>query len=243
MKQSQFEVISNEALSPMLHELRLRGDTSAIERPGQFINVELEGLFLRRPFSVCDKDGDILTVLVKRVGRGTERIFALKPGDTLDLLTGLGNGFDLTKSGDRPLLIGGGSGIPPMYMSCKRLIAEGKHPIAALGFNAAREVFYVDELEALGAEVIVLTADGSVGTHGLAIDAIGMVEHSFIYACGPLPMLQAIEQHAQCDAEFSLESRMGCGFGACMGCTIETVNGAKRVCKDGPVFRKGEIIW
>ncbi len=243
MKQSQFEVISNEALSPMLNRLRLRGDTSAIERPGQFVNVELDGLFLRRPFSVCDRQGDVLTVLVKRVGRGTELICALKPGEALDLLTGLGNGFDLSVSGDRPLLIGGGSGIPPMYMGCKKLIAEGKHPIAALGFNSSRELFYVDELEALGAEVIVLTADGSAGIRGLATDAIDMTEHSFVYACGPLPMLMAIEQRAKTDAQFSLEARMGCGFGACMGCTIETTSGPKRVCKDGPVFRKGEIVW
>lgn len=243
MKQGIFEVVSNETLLPVLHRLRLRGDCSAVQRPGQFVDVQLEGLFLRRPFSVCDAEGDTLTVVVKRVGRGTERICAMQPGDTLELLTGLGNGFDLACAGDRPLLLGGGSGVPALYWSCKRLLAAGRRPIAALGFNTARESFYLDEFETLGAQLLVLTADGTLGARGLVPDALGMVDYTYLYACGPLPMLAEIDRRAKTDAQLSLEARMGCGFGACMGCTLETVHGPKRVCRDGPVFHRGEVVW
>ena len=243
MKQGIFELVSNEALLPVLHRLRLRGDCSAVERPGQFVDVQLDGLFLRRPFSVCDVQGDTLTVVVKRVGRGTERICAMQPGDTLDLLTGLGNGFDLSCAGDRPLLLGGGSGVSAIYGCCKKLLAMGSQPIAALGFNTAAEAFYLDEFRALGAELLVLTADGSLGARGLVPDALAMTEYTYLYACGPLPMLAAIDRRAATDAQLSLEARMGCGFGACMGCTVETVRGPKRVCRDGPVFHRGEGVW
>lgn len=243
MKQGIFEIISNEMLLPILHRLRLRGDCSAVERPGQFVDVQLDGLFLRRPFSVCDVQGDTLTVVIKRAGRGTERLCAMQPGSTLDLLTGLGNGFDLSCAGERPLLLGGGSGVPALYWSCKTLLAAGKQPVAALGFRTAREAFYLDEFQKLGAELLVLTEDGSLGTRGLAPDALDMVDSTYLYACGPLPMLAELDRRCKTDAQFSLEARMGCGFGACMGCTVETVQGPKRVCRDGPVFHRGEVVW
>lgn len=243
MKQGIFEIISNEVLTPALHRLYLRGDCSAVEHPGQFVDVQLDGLFLRRPFSVCDVQGDTLAVVVKRVGRGTERLCAMQPGDTLDLLTGLGNGFTLACAGDRPLLLGGGSGVPALYWVCKALLNEGRRPIAALGFSTAREAVYLDEFRALGAETRVFTADGSLGTRGLAPDALDLVEHTYLYACGPLPMLAEIDRRAKTGGQLSLEARMGCGFGACMGCTVETVNGPKRVCRDGPVFHCGEVVW
>lgn len=243
MKQGIFEIISNEMLLPILHRLRLRGDCSAVERPGQFVDVQLDGLFLRRPFSVCDVQGDTLTVVIKRAGRGTERLCAMQPGSTLDLLTGLGNGFDLSCAGERPLLLGGGSGVPALYWICKTLLAAGKQPVAALGFRTAREAFYLDEFQKLGAELLVLTEDGSLGTRGLVPDALDMVDSTYLYACGPLPMLAELDRRCKTDAQFSLEARMGCGFGACMGCTVETVQGPKRVCRDGPVFHRGEVVW
>ena len=243
MKQGIFEVLSNETLLPGLHRLRLRGDCSAVQRPGQFVNVQLDGLFLRRPFSVCGVQGDTLTVVVRRVGRGTERICALRPSDTLDLLTGLGNGFDLSCAGERPLLLGGGSGVPALYWSCKTLCDAGVLPIAALAFRTAAEAFYLDEFQKLGAQLLVLTEDGSLGARGLAPDALNMVDSTYLYACGPLPMLAELDRRCKTDAQFSLEARMGCGFGACMGCTVETVQGPKRVCRDGPVFHRGEVVW
>lgn len=243
MKQAIFEVLSNETLLPGLHRLRLRGDCSAVQRPGQFVNVQLDGLFLRRPFSVCGVQGDTLTVVVRRVGRGTERICALRPSDTLDLLTGLGNGFDLSCAGERPLLLGGGSGVPALYWSCKTLRDAGSRPIAALAFRTAAESFYLDEFQKLGAQLLVLTEDGSLGARGLAPDALNMVDFTYLYACGPLPMLAELDRRCKTDAQFSLEARMGCGFGACMGCTVETAQGPKRVCRDGPVFHRGEVVW
>lgn len=243
MKQGIFEIVENREYAPILHRLTLRGDTSAITAPGQFVNVQIDGLFLRRPFSVCDVEGDRLTVILKTVGEGTARLAAMGPGARLDLLTGLGNGFDLEKSGDRPALLGGGSGVPPLYMSCKRLLAAGKKPTVVLGFSAGYEAFYLEEFAALGAGVIVLTADGSLGRQGLVTDGLDGLDYSFIYACGPIPMLAAIAEKARTGAQFSMESRMGCGFGACMGCTVETVHGPRRVCKDGPVFDKEEIVW
>ncbi len=243
MKQGIFEVLSNETLLPGLHRLRLGGDCSAVERPGQFVDVQLDGLFLRRPFSVCGVQGDTLTVVVRRVGRGTERICALRPGSTLDLLTGLGNGFDLSCAGERPLLLGGGSGVPALYWGCKTLRDAGSHPIAALAFRTAAEAFYLDEFQKLGAQLLVLTEDGSLGARGLAPDALNMVDSTYLYACGPLPMLAELDRRCKTDAQFSLEARMGCGFGACMGCTVETAQGPKRVCRDGPVFHRGEVVW
>ena len=242
MKQSLFTVLENLALTPNVFRLRLRGDMDP-PRPGQFVNIQLEGLYLRRPISVCDAEGDVLTLIYKTVGRGTSQLAKTQPGQQLDLLTGLGNGYDLTRSGDHPLLLGGGVGVPPLFLLCRRLRQEGKRVSIVLGFNRAEEVFYVSEFESLGAEVTVTTVDGSAGIRGFVTDALP-TSYSHFYACGPLPMLKAVWHAASTDGDFSLEERMGCGFGACMGCSMEIVGGGfKRICRDGPVFRKEELPW
>ena len=223
----------------------LEGDTQYITRSGQFINIELEGKFLRRPISVADYDAKTITIIYKVVGRGTEQMKGLKVGTQLDILTGLGNGFDTANSAKRPLLVGGGVGVPPMYNLCKRLIAEGKQPQVIMGFNTSAEVFYYDEFKALGVDVYCSTADGLMGTKGFVTDVIRekSLEFDYLYTCGPLPMLKALYDNTSVDGEFSFEERMGCGFGACMGCTCKTKYGNKRICKDGPVLKREEIIW
>ena len=245
MKQSIFTIVSNEALTDCVYKMVLQGDTSAITAAGQFVNIQLEGMFLRRPISVCDYDAETLTIVYKVVGGGTEKMAAYEKGTVLDVLTGLGNGYDTSLSGEAPLLLGGGVGVPPLYLLCKRLAAEGKRPTVILGFNTASEVFYEAEFLALGASVTVTTVDGSYGKKGFVTDAIreSGVEYDYFYSCGPLPMLKALCLATATSGEVSLEERMGCGFGICMGCSIMTANGAKRVCKDGPVFKKEEVIW
>lgn len=242
MKQSFFEIIENTPLTSNVYRMKLRGDTTDITAAGQFVNIKLDGLYLRRPISVCDLEGDILTIIYKVVGKGTEAMSRLKSGK-LDVLTGLGNGYDLSLSGDRPLLLGGGVGVPPMYLLAKRLIAEGKIVSIILGFNTKDEVFYKDEFESLGAEVTVTTVDGSLGVKGFVTDAAKGIDYSYFYTCGPEPMLKAIYKSLETSGQFSFEERMGCGFGACMGCSCKTVTGYKRICKDGPVLTKEEILW
>ena len=242
MKNSVFTITKNENLTSNVYIMTLKGDCEGI-RCGQFVNIKLEGLYLRRPISVCDCEGDTLTLIYKVVGRGTELMSGMKVGQTLDLLTGLGNGYDLSKSGDRPLLIGGGVGVPPMYMLCKELIAEGKHPTVILGSNKADEVFYKDEFGALGAKVLVATADGSVGIKGFVTNAMEGLDYSYFYTCGPEPMLKAVYKATTTSGQMSFEERMGCGFGACMGCSCKTLTGYKRICKEGPVMEKEEILW
>ena len=222
--------------------MQLMGDTSSITAPGQFVNIQLEGHFLRRPISVCDCEGDVLTLIYKVVGKGTEQMSMMGKGEKLDLLTGLGNGFDTAKSGDKPLLIGGGVGVPPMYLLAKKLIAEGKKPSVIVGFNKEEEIFFADEFAALGIDVTVATADGSVGVKGFVTDALPE-EYSYFYTCGPEPMLKALYHATKTSGQLSFEERMGCGFGACMGCSCKTKYGNKRICKDGPVLEKEEIIW
>ena len=242
MKQSFFEIIENTPLTSNVYRMKLRGDTTDITAAGQFVNIKLDGLYLRRPISVCDLDGDVLTIIYKVVGKGTEAMSKLNDGK-LDVLTGLGNGYDLSLSGDRPLLLGGGVGVPPMYLLAKRLIAEGKKVSVILGFNTKDEVFYKDEFESLGAEVTVTTVDGSLGVKGFVTDAAKDIEYSYFYTCGPEPMLKAIYKSLETSGQFSFEERMGCGFGACMGCSCKTITGYKRICKDGPVLTKEEILW
>ena len=242
MQQTIFTISENKSLTDSVYRLILRGDTSAITAPGQFVNIALDGLFLRRPISVCDAEGDVLTLIYKVVGKGTAQMAAMKPGETLDVLTGLGNGYDLSVSGNAPLLLGGGVGVPPLYLLAKRLIAQGKRVTVCLGFNAASEVFYEDEFKALGAEVRVSTVDGSYGSKGFVTDILPDACTHY-YACGPEPMLKAVYRAVPADGQLSFEERMGCGFGACMGCTCKTVTGYKRICKDGPVLRKEEILW
>ena len=221
----------------------LEGDTSHITNCGQFVNIKLDGLFLRRPISVCDCEGGVLTLIYKVVGKGTEQMSLMGKGETLDVLTGLGNGYDTTLSGDAPILLGGGVGVPPMYMLCKKLIGEGKRVRVVLGFNKADEVFYEEEFRALGAHVTVTTVDGSYGTKGFVTDVMKNSEYSYFYTCGPEPMLKAVYNTSSSEGQFSFEERMGCGFGACMGCSCKTNFGNKRICKDGPVFEKEEILW
>ena len=244
MKQTLYTVCSNEPLARQVFRMRLLGDTSAITAPGQFVDLALPGFFLRRPISICDYDADGLTIIYKVVGKGTAALSRLAPGAELDALSGLGNGFDTQKSGESPLLIGGGVGVPPLYALAKRLLAEGKCPTAILGFNKADEVFYAGEFENLGVRTIVCTADGSVGVRGFVTDAIATLSgYSFYYACGPEPMLRAVHAVCPCGGQLSFEERMGCGFGACMGCSCKTKYGNKRICKDGPVLDKEEIVW
>ena len=221
----------------------LEGDTSHITAPGQFINIKLDGKFLRRPISVCDYDGNTVTIIYKVVGGGTELLSTYEKGKSLDILTGLGNGYNTSKSGNTPLLIGGGVGVPPMYNLAKNLISEGKSVSVILGFNSSDDVFYEEEFKKLGATVTVTTADGTKGIRGFVTDAMADVDYSYFYTCGPEVMFKAIEKIAKTSGQYSFEERMGCGFGACMGCSCKTKYGNKRICKDGPVLEREEIIW
>ena len=223
--------------------MTLLGDTSEIKKPGQFVNIKLDGLFLRRPISVNDVENDKLTLIYKVVGKGTEQMSNMVCGETLDILTGLGNGYDISKSGDKPLLIGGGVGVPPLYMLAKKLIADKKDVTVILGFNTKDEIFYEDEFKALGAKVYVTTVDGSYGQKGFVTTPIEGLDYTYTYTCGPEPMLKAVYKTSKTTGQYSFEERMGCGFGACMGCSCKTLYGNKRICKDGPVLVKEEIIW
>ncbi len=243
MQQAIFEIQSNEKLAKDVYRMVLAGDTSDLKKPGQFVNIKLDGFFLRRPISVCDYDENVLTLIYKVVGAGTEVMSKMCKGEKLDILTGLGNGFDTSKSGDNPVVIGGGVGVPPMFNLARKLIEEGKKVTAVLGFNKEEEIFYKDEFEKLGAEVYITTVDGSVGTKGFVTDAMKNIDFSYTYCCGPEPMLKAVYNASDKDGQFSFEERMGCGFGACMGCSCKTKYGNKRICKEGPVLCKEEIIW
>lgn len=243
MKQEIFEILSNTEIAPSVYKIILKGDTLPITATGQFVNIKLDGFYLRRPISICDFDTETLTLIYKVVGGGTEALSRMQKGESLDLLLSLGNGFDTSKSGQNPLIIGGGVGVPPLYALCKRLIDEGKKPSVILGFNTKTEIFYEDEFKKLGAEVTVCTADGSYGVKGFVTDAMKNLEYDYFYTCGPLPMFKAIESVAKTSGQYSFEERMGCGFGACMGCTCKTKYGNKRICKDGPVLEREEIVW
>ena len=242
MKECLLTVAENTAIARDVYRMTLRGDVSAVTRPGQFVNLKLDGFFLRRPISVFDREGDTLKLIYKAVGRGTGAMTGLREGDSLSVLTGLGNGYRLEPAGDAPLLLGGGVGVPPLYWLARELRGQGKEVRAVLGFNRREEVFAEEEFRALGCGVTVTTADGSWGTPGFVTDALPE-DATYFYACGPVPMLRAVDRAARMEGEFSLEERMGCGFGACMGCTVSTAGGPKRVCREGPVFRKGEIAW
>ena len=243
MKQGIFEIMENTALTESVFKMVLRGDVSDITAPGQFVNIQLDGLFLRRPISVCDLGENTLTIIYKAVGKGTEQMSRMQPGGKLDVLTGLGNGYDLTVAGKRPVLLGGGVGVPPMYLLAKQLLAQGKKVTVILGFNTESEIFYEKEFMALGADVIVTTVDGSRGIKGFVTDALKMLDYTYFYTCGPEPMLKAVYKASVTSGQMSFEKRMGCGFGACMGCSCKTLTGYKRICKEGPVMRKEEIAW
>ena len=243
MKQSIFTIISNEALTDSVYKMVLSGDTSAITAAGQFVNIQLSGKFLRRPISVCDYDETTLTIVYKVVGKGTAQMSAMTVGESLDILTGLGNGYDLSLSGDKPVLLGGGVGVPPMYNLAKKLVAQGKSVTVILGFNTQTEIFYENEFKALGCNVIVATADGSYGIKGFATTPLAELDYTYFYTCGPEPMLKAVYKATSTSGQMSFEERMGCGFGACMGCSCKTLTGYKRICKEGPVMKKEEILW
>ncbi len=237
-----FKIESNNKIAKNTYECVLCGDTSHITAPGQFVNIKLDGYYLRRPISVCNVEGDALTLIYKVVGDGTEMMSKMTAGTELDILMGLGNGYDTAPSGDAPLLIGGGAGVPPMFLLARKLIAEGKHPKAILGFGSKDEVFYKDEFEKIGVPVTVTTVDGTEGIRGFVTDAMN-TEYTYFFTCGPEPMLKAIYDKSETSGQFSFEERMGCGFGACMGCSCKTKYGNKRICRDGPVLVKEEIIW
>ena len=243
MKQGIYTITANEALTKDVWRMVLAGDTSAMTAPGQFIEIALPGFYLRRPISVCDYDEASITIIYKVVGQGTDAMTKFVPGDELDVLTGLGNGFDPAKAGESPVLVGGGVGVPPLYGLAKKLIEAGKKPFVILGFNKAEEIFYAEEFKALGADVAVTTVGGSFGVKGFVTDAISDLDYTYYYACGPEPMLKAVYRAAKGSGQLSFEERMGCGFGACMGCSCKTLTGYKRICKDGPVMMKGEILW
>ena len=242
MKQGYFKILSNEPLTQLVYKMVLEGDTSAISGPGQFVDLRLPEKYLRRPISVCDYSENTLTLIYKVVGQGTGIMSHLPAGTELDVLTGLGNGYDTSRSGDAPVLVGGGVGVPPMYNLAKKLVSEGKHPQVVLGFNTSEEIFLARDFEALGIPVHIATADGSVGTKGFVTDVLKALNYTYFYTCGPMPIFKAMETVMTTSGQYSFEERMGCGFGACMGCTIKTRSGYKRVCKDGPVFVKEEVF-
>ena len=243
MKQSIFEIKSNVALTATVYRMVLVGDTSAITAPGQFVNIQLDGFYLRRPISVNDCEGDELTIIYKVVGKGTEVMASMTAGQKLDVLTGLGNGYDLTLAGERPLLVGGGVGVPPLYMLAKELRAQGLPVTVILGFNTKDEVFGEEDFAALGCKTLVTTVDGSYGIKGFVTNALDGIDYTYFYTCGPEPMLKALYRATTTSGQFSFEERMGCGFGACMGCSCKTVTGNKRICKEGPVLQKEDILW
>lgn len=242
MLQDKYTIIENKPLTDNVFKMILKGNTTAFTAPGQFLNIKINGLFLRRPISLCDITDDTLTIIYKTVGEGTIRLSGMHAGEKLDILTGLGNGYDLSLSGDKPLLVGGGVGVPPMYLLARKLCEQGKDVSVILGFNTASELFYENEFMKLDCKVCVTTADGSYGIKGFVTDALPE-DYSYVYACGPEPMLKALYKRINTSAQFSFEERMGCGFGACMGCTCRTITGYKRICKDGPVMKKEEILW
>ena len=242
MKDLIFKIDENKKIAKNTYEMVLLGDCTDI-KCGQFVNIKLDGFYLRRPISVCNVEGNELTLIYKVVGKGTEAMAKMGKDVSLLILTGLGNGYNTEKSGDKPLLVGGGAGVPPMYLLCRQLIGQGKQVSVILGFNTKDEVFYEKEFKDLGANVIIATADGSYGTKGFVTNCFSMVDYTYFYTCGPEPMLKAIYDASNTSGQFSFEERMGCGFGACMGCSCKTKYGNKRICKDGPVLEKEEIIW
>lgn len=243
MKQSIFEIIKNDEIAPQVMKMQLQGDCSSVTAPGQFVNIKLDGLFLRRPISVCDVEENVLTIIYKIVGKGTEQMSKMNIGEKLDVLSGLGNGYDTTLSDFSPVLIGGGVGVPPLYMLAKKLKSEGKKVDVVLGFNKASEIFYEDEFKKIADSVTVTTVDGSYGVKGFVTDAIKDMDYTYFYTCGPEPMLKALFKATKTEGQLSFEERMGCGFGACMGCSCKTIYGNKRICKEGPVLLKEEILW
>ena len=245
MKQGLFSITQNEKIAQSVYKMRLSGDTSAIKKAGQFVNIKLDGFFLRRPISVCDYTAEELLIIYKVVGKGTEKMSAMEKGEQLDILTGLGNGYDLTVKTEKPVLIGGGVGIPPLYKLAKELKKQGKRVSVILGFNSENEIFFEDEFKEIADRVLICTADGSYGIKGFVTDAVKDIDFDYFFTCGPEPMFKALEStiDKNISGQLSFEQRMGCGFGACMGCSCKTLTGNKRICREGPVLFREEIIW
>lgn len=244
-KKDIYQISANDKIAKNVYRMVLAGETKYFTKPGQFLNIALEGKYLRRPISICDIGEQSVTIIYKVVGAGTRQMSAMKPGEKLDILTGLGNGFDVEKGGCKPLLVGGGVGVPPLFYLAKQLLAAGQQPVVVLGFNTVDEVFYQTEFEAIGCQTFLATADGSAGEKGFVTDVLQThrIEYDYFYACGPFPMLRALAETTHCSGQLSFEERMGCGFGACVGCSCKTKYGSKRICVDGPVLEKEEIIW
>lgn len=243
LKKASYLIISNVKIAKDVYRIELSGDTSGIIKPGQFVNIKIKGLYLRRPISVCDWNDKTMILIYKTVGEGTKKLSEMAKGEYLDILSGLGNGFDILNSGENPLIIGGGVGIPPLYALTKKLIKKGCPVNVILGFNSEEDIFYVEEFRKLGAVVTVTTVDGSFGKRGFVTDVMEEIDYSYIYTCGPMPMLRAVFLKAKSSGQFSFEERMGCGFGACMGCSHKTKDSYKRICREGPVLYKEEILW
>lgn len=245
MKQGLFSITQNEKIAQSIYKMRLSGDTSAIKKAGQFVNIKLDGFFLRRPISVCDYTAEELLIIYKVVGKGTEKMSAMEKGEQLDILTGLGNGYDLTVKTEKPVLIGGGVGVPPLYKLSKELKNQGKRVSVILGFNSEKEIFFEEEFKEIADRVLICTADGSYGIKGFVTDAIKDIDFDYFFTCGPEPMFKALESTIDkgISGQLSFEQRMGCGFGACMGCSCKTLTGNKRICREGPVLFREEIIW
>ena len=242
MKQQILKITENIRVAENVYKMVLEGPELEEMKPGQFVNIRLDGLYLRRPISVCESEAGALTIIYKVVGKGTEQMSRMKEREKLDVLTGLGNGYDLSKAGDRPLLLGGGVGVPPLVMLARKLEEQGKEVTAVLGFNTMEEVFGQAAFEIMGVNTIVTTADGTFSMKGFVTDAMPE-NYSYFYTCGPEPMLKAVYRKTKTSGQFSFEERMGCGFGACMGCSCKTITGNKRICREGPVFAKEEILW
>lgn len=245
MKAIEFKIIENINIAKDIYRLKLEGYTDDISRSGQFVNLTIDGEYLRRPISICDWEENKLTLIYKVVGRGTEKLSKYPVGKLINTLIPLGNGFDETMCKDKPLLIGGGVGIPPLYGLAKKIkeFNPNAEITVVLGFNKEEEVFLKEDFEELGAKVYVTTVDGSVGTKGFVTDVVNEIEASYFYTCGPMAMFKAVETVVKTSGQYSFEERMGCGFGACMGCSCKTKYGNKRICKDGPVLQREEIIW
>ena len=245
MKQGLFSITQNEKIAQSVYKMRLSGDTSAIKKAGQFVNIKLDGFFLRRPISVCDYTAEELLIIYKVVGKGTEKMSAMEKGEQLDILTGLGNGYDLTVKTEKPVLVGGGVGVPPLYKLSKELKNQGKRVSVLLGFNSEKEIFFEEEFKEIADRVLICTADGSYGIKGFVTDAVKDIDFDYFFTCGPEPMFKALESTIDkgISGQLSFEQRMGCGFGACMGCSCKTLTGNKRICREGPVLFREEIIW
>ncbi len=242
MQDLNLTIKENIRLTDKMWKMELCHPDLEVQKPGQFINLKIDGYFLRRPISVCDAAIGEVTIIYAVVGKGTTALSEMTAGQKVQALCGLGNGYDTSLSGDKPLLLGGGAGVPPMYLLAKQLRSEGKPVSVILGFNTASEIFYDEEFYKLGCRVILATADGSLGAKGFVTDVMPE-DYTYVYTCGPEPMLKAVYKKAETSGQFSFEERMGCGFGACMGCSCKTITGYKRICKDGPVLRKEEILW